>query len=313
MKTLDEAVRHDLAAAPQPASLDRLRRLTRRRRSRRMLSGAVPLLVAVIVVGLLLNPTQHSRGVEVSPSSTPAPSAPTTTLDPRGAIANVAYVQRLVTGNRLPHATSVTRVRAEADEIVVSTSLTDTVKAEELWEGLKLAIGCDDSFLGIKGHVVVLEDGSRVDKPRHADFNCASGDGVPSATHCPLDLLPAAGQRVVPVSVPCDCPTALITTPPSGADEPSDAARAALAWVSRTKHWAPNAGRVTATYRVGDTSHGVWGVVFASNVPKFCGGAVTYASWVIELGDDQIHDTGGQAAVVVAHFAAGWQVWGVYT
>jgi len=34
---------------------------------------------------------------------------------------------------------------------------------------------------------------------------------------------------------------------------------------------------------------------------------------VIELGDDQIHDTGNQSAVVVAHFAVGWQVWGVYT
>ena len=165
MKTLDEAVRHDLAAAPQPASLERLRRLTRRRRSRRMLSGALPLLVVVIVVGFLLNSTQHSRGVEVSPSSTPAQSAPTTTLDPRGATANVAYVKRLVTENRLPHASAVTRVRAEADEIVVSTSLTDTINAEELWEGLKLAIGCDDSFLGIKGYFVLLKDGSRRQAP----------------------------------------------------------------------------------------------------------------------------------------------------
>jgi len=126
MTAFDEAVRHDLAAAPQPASLDRLRRLTRRRRSRRALSGAVPLLVAVIVVGLLLNPTRQSRGVEVSPSSTRAQSAPTTTLDPRGAIANVAYVKRLVTENRLPHSSAVTGVRAEKGEIVVSTSLTDT-------------------------------------------------------------------------------------------------------------------------------------------------------------------------------------------
>jgi hypothetical protein len=313
MKTFDEAVRHDLAAAPQPASLDRLRRLTRRRRSRRVLSGAVPLLVVVIVVGFLLNSTQHSRGVEVSPSSTSAQSATTTTLDPRGATANVAYVKRLVTENRLPHASAVTRVRAETDEIVVSTSLTDTISAEELWEGLKLAIGCDDSFLGIKGYFVLLKDGARVDKPRYADFNCASGDGIPRATDCPLALQPAAGQRVVPVSVPCDCPAAPITTPPAGADEPADAARAALAWVSRAKHWAPNAGRVTAIYRVGDTSRGVCGAVFATNVPKFCGGAVTYASWVIELGDDQIHDTGRQAAVIVAHFAVGWQVWGVYT
>ncbi len=313
MNRFHEAVRHDLAAARQPASLDRLRRLTRRRRSRRMVSCAVPLLAVVIVVGLLLNPTHHSLGVEVSPSPTSAQSAPTTTPDPRGATANVAYVKRLVTENRLPHSSAVTGVSAENGEIVVSTGLTDTTTAEELWEGLKLAIGCDDSFLFVKGYFVLLRDGSRVEKPRHADFNCASGDGVPRATHCPLALQPAAGQRVVPVSVPCDCPTAPITAPPSGSDEPSDAARAALAWVSRAKNWAPNAGHVTAIYRVGDTSRGVWGVVFANNVPKFCGGAVTYASWVIELGDDQIHDTSGQAAVVVAHFAVGWQVWGVYT
>src|SRR5258708_39513950 len=160
MKRVGEAVGHDLGGGRQRGSLYRLRRLTRRRRSRRMLSGAVPLLAVVIVVGLLLSPTHHSLGVEVSPSPTSAQSAPTTTPDPRGATANVAYVKRLVTENRLPHSSAVTGVSAENGEIVVSTGLTDTTTAEELWEGLKLAIGCDDSFLFVKGYFVLLRDGS---------------------------------------------------------------------------------------------------------------------------------------------------------
>ncbi|MDP9334036.1 MAG: hypothetical protein M3Q30_12120 [Actinomycetota bacterium] len=98
-----------------------------------------------------------------------------------------------------------------------------------------------------------------------------------------------------------------------GVDERVGAARAALRWASRVKHWAPGAGHATAIYKVGDTSRGVWAVVFAQNVPEFCGKAVTAASWGIELFDDAIPDTGRQAAVVVAHFALGWQVWGVYT
>jgi hypothetical protein len=214
MTAFDEAVRHDLAAAPQPASLDRLRRLVRRRRSRKMISGAVALLVVAIGATLLVAPTHHSSTVTVQPSTSPTSA---------------------------PAPSSTGRV-----------------------------------------------------------------------TPCPLALQPAGGQQVVPVAVPCDCPTAPITVPPAGADERADAARAALAWVSRVKHWAPKAGRVTAIYKVGDTSRGVWGVVFAQSVPKFCGKAVSTASWVIELGNDQIDNTGRQAAVAVAHFAVGWQVWGVY-
>jgi hypothetical protein len=138
---------------------------------------------------------------------------------------------------------------------------------------------------------------------------------IPTTATCPgpPTTFARGGQAVVPVSVPCFCPTAAITVPPAGADARAKAARAALWWVRRVKHWAPGAGRVTAIYKVGDTSPGVWGSVFAQNVPEFCGQAVTTASWVIELGNDHIvDDTGRDGAVVVAHFAVGWQVWGVY-
>ena len=73
-------------------------------------------------------------------------------LNPRGAAANVSYVQTLVDGRKLPYASTVKRVRADGDIIVVSSTLMNPTNARELWEGLSLALGCDDSFLSIRGY-----------------------------------------------------------------------------------------------------------------------------------------------------------------
>ncbi|MCU1466319.1 MAG: hypothetical protein JWM72_2247 [Actinomycetia bacterium] len=116
---------------------------------------------------------------------------------------------------------------------------------------------------------------------------------------------------MVPVSVPCDCPTARITPPPSGEDAPAAATRAALAWATQVRNWTPGAGRLTAVYKVGDTTTGQYGAVFAG-VVQYCGAAVVAATWAVELGDPTVFNTGNPADVVVAHFANGWQVWGSY-
>ncbi len=78
MTRFEDAVQHDLSAAPQPAPLRRLQRLTRRRRARRLVVGAVPLLVVVVGVGLLVRPTGHSSSVSVHPTVTQPTFTPTT-------------------------------------------------------------------------------------------------------------------------------------------------------------------------------------------------------------------------------------------
>lgn len=113
---------------------------------------------------------------EASPSVDTVASAPTTAPvvphgssttkpHPRGAAANVGFVESLVRNGQLTASSSVKTVRAEGDEIIVTTSLTDHEAATALWEALADALGCDDSFLLIRGWSVVLEDGSVVDEP----------------------------------------------------------------------------------------------------------------------------------------------------
>ena len=83
------------------------------------------------------------------------------------------YVERLVAEHKLPHAAAVTAVSAEADVIVVSTTLNDHASGEDLYEALSRAVGCDDRFLLVKGERVVLGDGTRVDSPRPGFSVCA--------------------------------------------------------------------------------------------------------------------------------------------
>lgn len=104
-----------------------------------------------------------------------AASQPTTTLfeDPRGAAANVGFVERLVTTGEVPHAASVTSVTAEGDVIVISTTLIGEAKATEVWEAVAKYLGCDDSFLRVGGWHVVLADGSKVSEPSAGYEPCA--------------------------------------------------------------------------------------------------------------------------------------------
>jgi hypothetical protein len=137
-----------------------------------------------------------------------------------------------------------------------------------------------------------------------------------TASECPGPpiTLPAGGQELAPVDVPCDCPTEPITPIPT-----TDIARtgpvtnAALRWIRNVNpKWRGAPVRVLAVYSVGVTSQGQFGDVYALNVPKFCGKAVAEASYVVEMGNPSENDTGGEADVAVAHFANGWQVWGSY-
>ena len=83
------------------------------------------------------------------------------------------YVKGLVSAGRLPHASAVRRVWADGAIIVLSTTLTDHEAAEDLYERLSTAAGCDDAYLFVKGYRVVLQDGSQVTAPRSGYQNCA--------------------------------------------------------------------------------------------------------------------------------------------
>jgi hypothetical protein len=82
-------------------------------------------------------------------------------------------VKGLVSTGRLPHASAVRRVWADGAIIVLSTTLTDHAAAEDLYERLSTAAGCDDSYLLVKGYRVVLQDGSQVTAPRRGYQTCA--------------------------------------------------------------------------------------------------------------------------------------------
>ena len=91
----------------------------------------------------------------------------------RTAAANVPYVEGLVSNGRLPHSASVRSVRADGNVMVLTTTLDDEASGHELWEALTQAIGCDDSFMRIRGRRVVLRDGSIVDTPGPGYVLCA--------------------------------------------------------------------------------------------------------------------------------------------
>jgi hypothetical protein len=116
---------------------------------------------------------------------------------------------------------------------------------------------------------------------------------------------------VVVVSVPCNCPTQKVTPAPPGENAMASAVKAAEAWVEHGG-WAPAVTQLEAVYKVGDRTKGQFNAVFARNVPEYCGTKVAAASFGVELGNPTIDNTGRQRAVVVAHFARGWEVWGAY-
>jgi hypothetical protein len=129
--------------------------------------------------------------------------------------------------------------------------------------------------------------------------------GVPQPT------VPQGSLEVVAVEVPCLCPTQRVS--PSPGDDPMRAASmAALEYFHDKAGWDSRGRYVTAVYQVGDTSQGSYSSVFAFSVPTFCGAGVASSSYGVELINPTIQDTGRLGAVVVAHFAVGWCVWGVY-
>jgi hypothetical protein len=107
------------------------------------------------------------------------------------------------------------------------------------------------------------------------------------------------------------CPVSPVTASVP-ADDQAAISQAALEWVHREKHWPD--GRVTAVYRVGDTTASPYASLFAYQVPR-CAERVAKASWVVELWSDSRSRIGAsvaQSQTVVAHFADGWRVWGMY-
>jgi hypothetical protein len=132
---------------------------------------------------------------------------------------------------------------------------------------------------------------------------------------CPAPpvTLPTGGQTVVPVAVPCGCPTqSIVPIPEIDAARTGPVADTALRWIRHVNPAWLSAGKVSSVYVVGETSTGQFGDVFALNVPKYCGRGVAGASYVVEMQNPTENDTGREADVVVAHFAKGWQVWGSF-
>jgi len=129
----------------------------------------------------------------------------------------------------------------------------------------------------------------------------------------PPDTLPKGGQALVPVAVPCGCPSQPMTPiPETEIARNGPATDAALRWVRQVNSKWRNGGHVSAVYVVGETSQGQFGSVYAANVPKYCGREVAGASYVVEMANPAENDTGREADVVVEHFASGWQVWGSF-
>jgi hypothetical protein len=87
--------------------------------------------------------------------------------------------------------------------------------------------------------------------------------------------------------------------------------KAAEAWVEHAG-WASAGTQLAAVYKVGDRTKGQFNAVFALNVPEYCGAEVAAASFGVEVDNPTIDNTGREHALVVAHFAHGWEVWGEY-
>jgi hypothetical protein len=195
MNRLEEAVAEVVSSAPPRPALPALQRRTRRRRITRGASAVVVAAIAGAGVVGIARSADHDRSspdVQVSPptsvpANTPPPTTPPTTgPNPRSAAANVPFVRQLVAERRLPHSTDVTKVEAVGDRIVLRTSLTDNTPAQELWEGLDNVIGCDDSYLLIRGLGVVLANGFQVRAGRTGFRPCVEGTApaleVPAGT-----------------------------------------------------------------------------------------------------------------------------------
>jgi photosystem II stability/assembly factor-like uncharacterized protein len=93
------------------------------------------------------------------------------------------------------------------------------------------------------------------------------------------------------------CPTRPLTPAPAG-DPPPGVVSAAIAYEDARA--VGIGGTVTAVYRVGYVGAGAFGNTFRDNVTS-CGPAVARATWVVEF---------GATAVVLAHYADGWHVFG---
>jgi photosystem II stability/assembly factor-like uncharacterized protein len=117
-------------------------------------------------------------------------------------------------------------------------------------------------------------------------------------------LAPAVAIPDVPGGI-IGCPTrSLIPVPPG--NPPPGVVPAAIAEVTAQSQWGDPV--VTSAYRVGDGSAGAFGNAFIDNVNS-CGLAIADASWVVELH----YPAAAQLwAVVLAHYADGWQVYGSY-
>jgi photosystem II stability/assembly factor-like uncharacterized protein len=126
----------------------------------------------------------------------------------------------------------------------------------------------------------------------------------------PVETTPQPDWHTGLASVPDECPTRPVTPAPSGSGRQAAAIRAARAFVLRTRGWTTE--RVDAAYKVGQV-RGVYSSIFAYNVPKYCGQSVAATSYGVELANDSITENNSrETALVVAHFADGWRVWGDY-
>ncbi len=113
------------------------------------------------------------------------------------------------------------------------------------------------------------------------------------------------------VSVPTGCPNEPITSPPPNTDRLEAAIGAARDFVLRTRGWTGE--RVAKAYPVRQGDPNGLGGIFAYNIPRFCGSAVADGTYGIELANDTITlDNSRYTALVAAHFANGWRVWGFY-
>jgi photosystem II stability/assembly factor-like uncharacterized protein len=125
-----------------------------------------------------------------------------------------------------------------------------------------------------------------------------------------VDTTPQPVWSSVIAVVPTGCPDRTVTQPPAGENREREALQAAEDFVLRTRGWTGE--EVQAVYPVRQPG-GEFGVVFSTNVPKFCGAAVAALSYGVELHNPSItQDTSRNTALVVGHFADGWKVWGFY-
>jgi len=142
--------------------------------------------------------------------------------------------------------------------------------------------------------------------------------GSPGASASPVALRTTDGGRTWsdltaarPVPTPpgpgglVACPSGPLTPAPPGDPRPG-LVSAAIDQLSAGSLWT--GATISAVYRVGDERVGEFGSAFVANVSS-CPRAAAASSWVVELH----HPNGAQlSAVVLAHYAGGWRVYGSY-